>query len=436
MLHLVNKLTFEAICADESTAFDARHNFSQYCQQKLPAAIDDICTKYSAEDEWIQIDRLEINLGTINPEKLEYSLKTSFYSNLEREISDKLQSLSADRRIDSRKFSWFELLVYFLQKGVLPWWAEGSGFNMDEVCSDVLKEQKTVFHEFLVNNKSNERIWKRISIQFIPELRKQIVELFDELIAAEQKIINYKNKVLTKEEVISLHQLNPDMIRQFILLKAPLLLGNDINTINEVIQQQLQEIICSPENDSPQKIVTEAEWLKKNKLDDAEVVNRILVKYAGIVLFSPFYKTFFTKLNLLRDDEWNNEQSRDKAIHLLRYISTGEQLTPEYELGLEKLLCGASDEPIDRKVVLTENEKQEAQELLLSVIEHWKVLKNTSVAGLRETFLKRDGIITKKEDDWFLKVERKTEDVLLESIPWGYSTIVLPWNKYIIYVEW
>jgi hypothetical protein len=318
---------------------------------------------------------------------------------------------------------------------------------MDEICADLLKEQKTAFYEFLVENKSKERMWKRISMQFTAELREQIIHLFDELIAAEQRIFHYKNTIMMNEEVIGLPDLNPNSIRQLILLKAPLLLGNEIKTINEIAEQLLQKVLNktnSAGEHSKQKIDTEEsndlkkgiERFKKNKPEDAEVVNRILVKYAGIVLLSPFFKTFFTKLNLLRDHEWNSEQSRDKAVHLLRYISTGEQLTPEYDLGLEKFLCGVIDEPISREVIFTENDMQEIQELLLSVIEHWKTLKNTSIAGLRETFLKRDGILVKKEDGWVLRVERKTEDVLMESIPWGYSTIALPWNKYIIYVEW
>jgi hypothetical protein len=70
------------------------------------------------------------------------------------------------------------------------------------------------------------------------------------------------------------------------------------------------------------------------------------------------------------------------------------------------------------------------------VIEHWKALKNTSIAGLRATFLARDGLLTQREEDWVLRVERKTLDVLLDRIPWGYSTVAMPWNNYVIHVEW
>jgi hypothetical protein len=40
-------------------------------------------------------------------------------------------------------------------------------------------------------------------------------------------------------------------------------------------------------------------------------------------------------------------------------------------------------------VLLSGEQLAEADEMLLSVIEHWTVLKNTSVRGLREAFLQR-----------------------------------------------
>jgi hypothetical protein len=63
-------------------------------------------------------------------------------------------------------------------------------------------------------------------------------------------------------------------------------------------------------------------------------------------------------------------------------------------------------------------------------------LKNTSANGLREGFLKRDGLLTRQDRGWLLRVEKKTLDVLLEKIPWGYGLIRLPWNEYLVTVEW
>jgi hypothetical protein len=368
--------------------------------------IDEICTKYSNEDEWIQIDRLEIDLGVINPGDLEYNLRSILYSNIEREIDTKLRAFPASRRSNSKKISRFELVKYFLQKGVLPWWAGASEFNLDEICAEVLKDQEEEFYEFLTLNKLNEKLWKRISLQFTPAIRKQVVFLFDELVNSVQRIIEHSRKGLVKESKTGYIDLGPDVINKFILINAPLIIGKEIREADQIADKLFQEIneMNSREDQKTDPgrydhIIKDPAQFKSNESEEAEHENRMIVKHAGIVLLSPFLKPFFSNLKLIKDDEWIDDQSRDKAIHLLRYIGTGEQFTPEYNLVLEKLLCGGYNAPIAREINLDENEKKEAEDLLLSVIDHWS-------------------------------------DVLLESIPWGYATIILPWNNYIILVEW
>ena len=53
-----------------------------------------------------------------------------------------------------------------------------------------------------------------------------------------------------------------------------------------------------------------------------------------------------------------------------------------------------------------------------------------------ETFFQREGSLRKDGNDWILTVEKKAFDILLEQIPWSFRTVKLPWNKYVIHVEW
>jgi hypothetical protein len=164
---------------------------------------------------------------------------------------------------------------------------------------------------------------------------------------------------------------------------------------------------------------------------------RYVIHHSGVILLAPFFKKFFDACGLLDRSEWKDKDAQYQAVHLLKYLTTGAKKTAEYSLILEKLICGiAVEEPIPLDVNLQVYQLDEARALLAAAIDHWKVLKNTSIDGLRETFLKRDGLITRKNDGWLLQVERKTLDVLLDSIPWGYSSVILPWNDYLIHVEW
>jgi len=74
--------------------------------------------------------------------------------------------------------------------------------------------------------------------------------------------------------------------------------------------------------------------------------------------------------------------------------------------------------------------------LLEAVIKNWTVLKNTSNDGLRTSFLLRKGSLNKDENGWKLRVEKKTFDILLSKLPWGYTMIHLPWMQFPVLTEW
>jgi hypothetical protein len=122
----------------------------------------------------------------------------------------------------------------------------------------------------------------------------------------------------------------------------------------------------------------------------------------------------------------------------LQWLATGQLNAPEYELPLNKLLCGIPlEEPVIGTLKLTKREKQEAQQLLEAVVRHWEVLKNTSPAGLQGNFICREGKLTQKNNgDWLLQVERKSIDILLDHLPWSISMVKLPWMPQMLWVEW
>ena len=75
--------------------------------------------------------------------------------------------------------------------------------------------------------------------------------------------------------------------------------------------------------------------------------------------------------------------------------------------------------------------------LLSAVVGHWDALKNTGQEGLRETYIKRPGKISRRNDgDWLLQVESKSYDILLDRLPWGISMVRLPWMARMLRVEW
>lgn len=169
----------------------------------------------------------------------------------------------------------------------------------------------------------------------------------------------------------------------------------------------------------------------------AEVIDKIYVANAGLVLLTPYIARLFTMLSLTQQGAFIHDDAQEKALHVLQYLVNGQQDTPEFQLSLNKILCGMNtSKHLNYQFTLTQEDKDMAEGLLAGVIQHWRALGNTSADGLRQTFLQRDGIITLEKEAWKLRIQPKAFDVLLSSLPWSFGVIKLPWMERVLYVEW
>ncbi len=168
-------------------------------------------------------------------------------------------------------------------------------------------------------------------------------------------------------------------------------------------------------------------------LPDAE----IYVSMAGIVLLHPFLTTLFTEMGLIHNRLWVSLEASEKGVQTLAWLATRTAFCAEYTMPLLKLLCGLPMETVvSPNIDLTDTEKLLTTEVLEAVLTHWEVLKNTSIAGLQEAFLQREGKLTAVDGGWRLAVERKTIDILLDKLPWGVSMVKLPWMPDLLFVDW
>ncbi len=174
---------------------------------------------------------------------------------------------------------------------------------------------------------------------------------------------------------------------------------------------------------------------KKDKDESIiELQEGIYIENAGAVIFAPFLPALFKQLELEKNGAIQNP---DLAALVVQYCVTGNTKIAEYELVLPKILCGIDIEsPVKTNIRITTNQMNEADEMLQSLIEYWSVLKNTSVDGLRESFLKRSGKLSLKNKQRLLQIEQRSYDMLLQQLPWSISMIKLPWMANLLVTEW
>ncbi len=178
-----------------------------------------------------------------------------------------------------------------------------------------------------------------------------------------------------------------------------------------------------------------------NPVDTTDIeelpLEQVYINNAGLVLASPYLPRLFEMLGLTENKAFKDRAAAVRAVHMLEFLVNESTSSSESQLVLNKLICGVKNSvPIEREISITTQEKQQLESLLQGMIKNWKSLGSTSIAGLRESFLQRHGKLQLKDDAWYLQVEPKAFDMLLDQIPWGFSTIKYPWMERVIYVEW
>ncbi len=158
---------------------------------------------------------------------------------------------------------------------------------------------------------------------------------------------------------------------------------------------------------------------------------------AGLIILHTFIPLLLEARGV-RDGDTLPPHALPRAAALLHYLATGRDAVLEWELGLVKVLLGLeADQPLlVADGLLDADDREECEHLLRSVIGHWSVLRESSPALVRETFLRRGGLLSRDAYGWTLRVEPAPFDVLLAHLPWSISVARLPWMPHPIHTEW
>ncbi len=176
---------------------------------------------------------------------------------------------------------------------------------------------------------------------------------------------------------------------------------------------------------------------------DGKEEDSIFVPNAGLVIAAPFLVPLCERAGLAAAAaadgavRWVEPEAAGRAVHLLQYLADGRTDAPEPMLALNKVLCGLDPSwPSFPAIEMTLIERETCDSLLASILALWPALSGSSVAALRETFLQREGRLSRAGPGWKLEVERKTVDVLVDTLPWSFTTILTPWTPHPLSVTW
>lgn len=473
----------------ETDGFALQRHLPDLYYSKILPAIGETLDQCSTEGKHLVIDRLEIDAGTIELARLDSDLATIVTRELKK-IIGKLSARSGliyDNQINElakiqnvQEKLW-DVFLYFLKKGSLPWsYQLPLGKSLEVVISEQLTDDDHSPGSLIPSVKILESLHsqdaaKRLILQFskhfvqllfrkvapaILTIYHELVNLIDDsqhlpgtpdylshllddfaytrenreilkrLFLEKTIILSTFNPAIKKVEIVNqvLEELKPQtgLVKYIKRIFEDILIENQPLT-NKLKLKKSDEVTGEIRPDSVPTI--------KSESADQDIREGIFIDNAGLVLLHPFLQRFFEQLGIASEVELLQPE---RALCLLHYLVTGHPEAPEYELVLPKLLCGIPlSMPVPILIEISEREKNEVSSLLEAVINHWEALGNTSEDGLRGSFLVRPGKLSQKEDgDWLLQVESRTYDILLDQLPWGISMIRLHWMKTMLWVEW
>jgi hypothetical protein len=462
---------------DDSKAKDLQNDM----MERAVNVVEKLLAKYDEYD--VVIDKLQVEIPDERAEHWEFHLEEQ----LEKQIQKRIEpaGTEAHQKPDvphKGQSTEGEILMFYLETGSLPWhagerfrqlgpsgWAkiiselpEGERSTIARLINSLPAIRLRFFH--LVKPLPHQKRWDTVQ-----KLSQAVSGTFSADVTRILGLSSDIERVIPSELIDEwiLHQIDlataagsgpklkilPESIREYLKISFP---GFNIEE-KQGLPEQIMELekVLSIVSTKTKDTKKEAEAIIQNwgntllELEE-KVLNaidghapgkekgRIQVSGAGIALLAPFISTLFKALRLItKDGDFKSRNARERGILVLHYLVTLNTKYSEPGLTLFKLLCGwPVDMPLPLNRKYTKKEKKECVNLLETVIKRWSALKSTSPKGMSEAFLIRRGTLEASGSDHILRVEGRSIDILLSSIPWQYQVIKFPWNNFVIHCDW
>lgn len=497
-MHLIHQQHIEVKCTEKPLAHLIKDELSGVFEHDLYPKLEALMDRYDVPDGVWKIERLTIEVPPIpvknwkrelvdaTLQQVEQFLKEHSHSYLDEASTISQEGRSSNKVSKERLLQ--DLLLYYLEKGSLPTNALVEKLDM---LFEMVEIDSIFLEQLLLLLKKDIAVVLRwslnVPLHFKEKLSKEIGIMTQwsharKFLKKTKSIANSSIEIATVQRFgeflfwISIFCKEFTLSKTDSLVERVLIFADDYFQItSEYILQVLKpwilvrrELELTPFSEVASfinKYLEDHSWeetkLQKElneeevKKDDIEAILEALqghskekvsqsandVNYihnAGLVLLHPFLVPLFRKLGYLEESKWKSKKQQHRAILVLQYITNFDQEIFESDLLLNKILCGAGvTETVATEWEISEAEKEQCEKLLESVIEHWTILKNTSVKTLQETFLQRNGKLQEyKENTYELTVEQKGLDILLDHLPWGMGTIKTPWMEHYLSCYW
>ena len=447
--HRIRRLRWQVRTASQEDALTVRMRVRD---QWLPAALSALAAWFDAVgggEDTIQVSRLELCVRLTGPDQTPEWL----LPRIETQVREQL--LGATSRTAATPERWrrkpasearLDALIEFLKTGSLPW--EYAQFDLHDVVTE-LRAAADSIGDWLLDSIAfaplvrllallPERDWASLLphlLDLAPGSRQRLSDALGALATGleGQELTRYARVRLAAAAIARAAAPSDPHIAREAQTLAEAYLANLPGATASLLMSWLESVGTVPGGEAAHHPAAEETRSTRSTC----VAMGLSVPYAGLVLLHPFLPALFEATGVARRGE-RFLRSPERAAALLYLLATGEEEAQEFELGFIKVLVCQRPESLALVTsgLLSSTDRTETQSLLEAVIGHWSVLRRTSVAGLRQSFLQRRGLLFEQDNAWRLQVEPHAFDVLIDYLPWGVGVVALPWVTKPIVTEW
>ncbi len=452
--------------------------------------LEQVFDRAAGPDELLRLDRLELDLGTIGGADWPAEFRRKMIAELTRSLAQftAVSETDDDGRGDPRPPEAWRQFLFFLAQGRLPWWATALRRRWNEVLPKGSDADWNALRETISSDpRARSRLVYSVDDEFLervfaswsgaPDAARVLERLTGTLPGSDARqrwrrgfwmmLLDWvatggfrspRGGPQLVRDLMAMRQMYDPEIGPVALRRSP---GDDgaaddwIRAVEDGdIPEPWREWWLSKGDAAPFERAVSETHAKAGTLNGRSPVvsppraaapekkrravaeKAIYLGGAGVILVHPFLEQLFRERRLLEGRSFRGLEARNRAVHLIGFITFGRVDVPEHELVLAKVLCGAALEDPIEPVQLEDDDVVACDALLRAVLEHWTALRSSSPEWLREQFFLREGKLERADSGWLLTIERHAQDLLLARLPWGYGFVGPPWLTDRIFVRW
>ncbi|MDQ3111506.1 MAG: contractile injection system tape measure protein [Bacteroidota bacterium] len=376
--HIVQKLIIEVGLDSRDEAFGLQTKIVNDYQRLLLKSMSEVFDRLVGGDEFLSIDKLEIDIGRIAISDLEYELPEKIKKEVEealvkllfeargsqngaaevRFVAQDGNAITVRANFKDRSASLFDTLIYYLEFGLLPWTSDkkekpGLRFLLGEAMIHHPAELRKALMQFQNKN----YIFRRLALQLrddqlqylasitgcgfssdLPDLFNKIRRFVEAIM---QQLAKEKHTIKSTVEKTVKVFLWQETLQYFSIGNKSAASSPEADFVARILKRLFTELeiniarIKLPKGDFEEparkavKQLQEEEQVVikiKEELPEApEADEGIYIANAGLVILATYLPGFFRNMGLVEGKEFVSDEARWKAVHLLQWMVYGDK---------------------------------------------------------------------------------------------------------------